>query len=218
MLASLRRLLAVLVLSSAAATSTYILHGQSNAAVMGSWSLVQTLPYNPIEAALLRTGRVLFWDQYENADKPQLWNPDTGQVTAATPAGFNIFCVGFCFLADGRLLLAGGHLADNYGLPTTATYDPITNSWTRHADMNNGRWYPTATALPNGDALVVAGMADTTIGMNLLPQVFQAATGTWRSLTSAQLELPYYPHMYVAPNGKVLAAGPGATTRYLDTT
>ncbi len=53
--------------------------------------------------------------------------------------------------------------------------------------------------------------------MNLLPQVWQTSSGTWRDLTSALLRLPYYPYMFLAPNGQVFNAGPGQTTRYLDT-
>ncbi len=54
--------------------------------------------------------------------------------------------------------------------------------------------------------------------MDPLPQVFQLSTGTWRDLTSAQLMMPLYPNMLVAPNGKVFNAGPSRTSRYLDTT
>src|SRR5207248_1627451 len=32
------------------------------------------------------------------------------------------------------------------------------------------------------------------------------------------LALPFYPFMFVAPNGKVFCAGPSQTTRYLDVT
>jgi hypothetical protein len=138
-------------------------------------------------------------------------------MTPAQRAGYNIFCTSFCLLADGRLFLAGGHVSDNVGLRDTALYDPATDTWAKAPDMNAGRWYPTVTNLANGDMLVVAGMADTTVGMNLLPQVWQTATGTWRDLTNAQLHLPYYPYMFLAPNGSVFAAGPDAITRYLDT-
>src|SRR5207237_2502649 len=58
---------------------------------------------------------------------------------------------------------------------------------------------------------------DTSVGTNLLPQGWQKASSTWRSLTSAQLALPYYPYMFVSPSGKVFNAGPSQTTRYLST-
>ena len=83
--------------------------------------------------------------------------------------------------------------------------------------MNAGRWYPTVTVLANGDVLVVSGYRDNSFGVNILPQVFQVGSGTWRNLTSAQLGLDLYPQMFLAPNGKVFNAGPSQDTRYLDT-
>jgi hypothetical protein len=83
--------------------------------------------------------------------------------------------------------------------------------------MNAARWYPTSTTLPNGDVLVISGQIDTIQGMNPLPQVWQTAAQSWRDLSAAQLALPYYPFMHVAPNGQVFCAGPSPITRYLDT-
>ena len=56
--------------------------------------------------------------------------------------------------------------------------------------MNNGRWYPTGTTLPNGDALMISGWIDTTQGANVEPQVWQTATGSWRNLSAAHLLCP----------------------------
>ena len=158
----------------------------AQSSTVGQWSSVQTWPYRGIHAQLLPTGKVIFWDSYLNADLPQLWDPTTASITPATPSGYNIFCTGFSFLSDGRLFVTGGHISDNVGLSYASVYNPFTNSWTRVPDMNNGRWYPTNTTLANGDVLVVSGMVDTTVGMNLLPQIWQTASGTWRNLTSAQ--------------------------------
>ena len=41
---------------------------------------------------------------------------------------------------------------------------------------------------------------------------------SWRNLSTAHLALPFYPFMFVAPNGKVFCAGPSQATRYLDVT
>ena len=189
----------------------------AQSSTVGQWSSVQTWPYRGIHTQMLPTGKVIFWDSYLNADKPQLWDPTTSSITPATPSGYNIFCTGFSFLSDGRLFVTGGHISDNVGLSYASVYNPFTNSWNRVPDMNAGRWYPTNTTLANGDVLVVSGMVDTTVGMNVLPQIWQGASGTWRNLTSAQLQLPYYPYMFLAPNGKVFNAGPNQVTRYLDT-
>ena len=74
----------------------------------------------------------------------------------------NLFCSGHAFLPDGRLLVAGGHRIDRNGLNQATIYDPAANTpaanpWTPTAEMNAGRWYPTAIALPSGSVLVLSG-------------------------------------------------------------
>jgi galactose oxidase len=96
--------------------------------VVGQWSAVQNWPIVAVHAHLLPTGKVLF---YPYSDDPRLWDPVTGAFTSAAPAGFNIFCTGHAFLGDGRLLVTGGHIANNVGEPKAAIYDPLANSWTR---------------------------------------------------------------------------------------
>ena len=108
-------------------------------------------------------------------------------------------------------------ISNSVGLPTAAIYDAFANSWTRLPNMNAGRWYPTATTLPNGDVLVLSGDIDTTVGRNNLPQVWEVATGRWRDLWSAvQPWTALYPFMHVAPNGQLIMTGADAITRYLD--
>jgi hypothetical protein len=191
---------------------------QADPAIVGAFSVTQPSPYMAIHAHLLPTGKVMFWDSYERADHAQLWDPVTGNFTPAALAGYNIFCTGFSFLPDGQLLVTGGHVADFVGLANASLYNPFTNVWKPLPAMSSGRWYPTNIPLPNGDALVVSGQTDQTVGMNPLPQVFQTSAGTWRNLTSAQLSLPFYPHMFLAPDGRVFQSGPNETSRYLDTT
>jgi len=116
------------------------------------------------------------------------------------------------------LLVTGGNISNNVGLPNAAIYDPANDSWVRLSNMNAGRWYPTNTTLANGDVLVVSGDVDTAQGVNRLPQIWQGATSAWRDLTGAQLALPLYPFMHLAPNGRVFASGPSQVSWYLDTT
>src|SRR6266403_973919 len=185
---------------------------------IGQFSSVITWPYRAIHAHVLPTGKVLWWPGYEQGDNPTLWNPSANTNTPVTHAGANIFCSGHAFLPNGQLLVAGGHINSYVGLPSAYTYNPLDNTWTRLPDMNNGRWYPTYTTLPYGDMLVISGFINTTVGVNVEPQVWQSATGSWRNLSTAHLALPFYPFMFVAPNGKVFCAGPSQTTRYLDVT
>ena len=186
---------------------------------VGKWENGPNFPFVPVHINLLRDSTVMIWrSEAPGEDGPRIWNPVTGALTIPNRAGYNNFCSAHTFLPDGRLFVAGGHISDYVGLRDASIFNPVTNSWTRQPLMNLGRWYPTLTGLPNGDVLVVSGSDDVTTGNNTLPQVWQFATGTWRDLTSAQLSLPLYPYMFLAPNGLVFNAGPEVTTRYLNTT
>ena len=187
-------------------------------ATVGQFSSVTTWPYVATHAHVLPTGKVIWWPQFGNGDNPYFWDPSTNTNSATVQAGANIFCSGHAFLPDGQLVVAGGHISNYVGIANAYRYNPFTNSWTRLPDMNNNRWYPTSTTLPNGDMLVVSGWINTQQGVNVEPQVWQTATSSWRNLSTAHLALPFYPFMHVAPNGKVFCAGPSQTTRYLDPT
>ena len=194
------------------------LAAQTDPSIVGQWTLVAPLPFYSTALHLLPTGMVMFYagssSTYPGTD-PRLWDPATATTTVLSKPGYDIFCSGHAFLADGRLLFAGGHDPASEGVPNSSTYDAESNVWAPGPPMNAERWYPTATTLANGDILVVSG--NTPVGVNPLPQVFQAASGTWRDLTNAQLMLDLYPMMHLAPNGKVFNSGPSPTTRYLDT-
>jgi hypothetical protein len=166
---------------------------------------------------LLPDGRVFFVSYYAESVHPNIWDPVSNTFTATASSSYALFCAGHTTLADGRVFIAGGHIADYTGYAHAVIFDPATNGFTSLPDMNAGRWYPTATTLPNGDVLVVSGDINSNTNVDALPQVFQFSTKTWRNLTTAQLSQPLYPNMLVAPNGKVFNAGPSRQTRYLNT-
>ena len=193
--------------------------GLAQDSVVGKWSPVNSLPFFPVHSHTLPTGKVMIWpgDGGISGNDPRSWDPanENAAVTPLPRPGFDTFCTGHSFLADGRLFVAGGHIQNGVGLKNASIYDPFANAWTPLSDMNAGRWYPTVTVLANGDVLVVSGSIDGTFGNNTVPQVFQLGSGTWRNL--AQLGQDLYPMMLLAPNGKVFNAGPTQNTRYLDT-
>ncbi|TFZ02667.1 DUF1929 domain-containing protein [Ramlibacter henchirensis] len=186
----------------------------AQASSVGQWTRSQALPFAPVHNVYLPNQKVMLWAP---GGGHTLWDPVTGQVSNLPGAGFDLFCSGHALLPDGRVLVAGGHIENDIGLPRAAIYNPATNSWSPAPNMNAGRWYPTVTTLPNGDALVVSGSVDLTVGVNTLPQVYQLSTNSWRSLTGAHLSQSYYPRMVVAPNGRVFDLGPDQITRSLDT-
>ncbi|HEX3157756.1 MAG TPA: galactose oxidase-like domain-containing protein [Gemmatimonadaceae bacterium] len=182
-------------------------------ALRGRWTTPTPWPIVAVHLHLLPDGRLLAFGKY---GQPQIWNPAAATFTPV-PSTSNLFCGGHTLLPDGRIFVAGGHIDDNKGLPDANVFDPATGTWTRLPDMQRGRWYPTATALPNGEVLVVAGN-DQTGGNAAMPEIWSPSTGTWRKLTGAVMKLPYYPRLFVAPNGKVFYAGEQSYVRWLDWT
>jgi PKD repeat protein len=192
-------------------------NAQGDPATVGQWSAVFNTNFEPVHTMVLPTGKVLFWSIQSESLNPQIWDPATGNVAPTPLPGYQLFCAGHSFLGNGQLLVTGGNLGDFVGVAYASLYDPISNTWTRVPDMNAGRWYPTNTTLANGDVLVVSGEINNSTGVDTLAQVWQAATQSWRDLTSAQLALALYPRMFLAPNGKVFYATPNSPSRYLDT-
>lgn len=137
----------------------------------GSWELLsqeQTgLEMVPVHAAVLASREVLFFSgdpyDYNNVDKgaAALFDPETShaqRVEFARPR--NLFCGGQSFLADGRLVVAGGHAFTGLGVGAdhdVHVFNPWTKTWTYEAYMGKARWYPTCTTLPSGQVLIVAG-------------------------------------------------------------
>ena len=131
------------------------------------------------------------------------------------------------FWRTGGQLILGGHIDADLGLADTTIFDSKTNTYFRGPDMSVGRWYPTATLLPDGRTLVFGGdnivqdrpgatHAFSDASVNSLPEIYNPKTNTWTDLTSATLTSPLYPFMFVLSDGRVLDAGPDTVTRTLD--
>lgn len=191
----------------------------------GLFSSVINFPTNPYDGSplvavnmvLLDTGKILMWDGGPDcigALSPTVWDPVAGTFTPVPletqPELRDIFCSAQTVLPDGRVLVVGGHDCTSTTFIGTAianVFDPATNQWAFLPNMNDRRWYPTATTLPDGRALVTAGSATGTIDYDPISEVYDSATNTWTKLTGANQVIPNYPFMFVLPDGRVLAAG-----------
>ncbi|PYM89328.1 MAG: hypothetical protein DME04_26625 [Candidatus Rokuibacteriota bacterium] len=191
--------------TSAPVSVTVVATSPSN---IGQFGPVTAWPFVAVNAVLLRTGEVLAWDgQTFGGKDARIWNPSTNVFTPVPISQTNLFCTGQCALADGRILVAGGHVdAAHVGVTDTNIFDPAARTWTKVASMTYPRWYPTTTTLPDGRVLVVAGEMNCDKCDALIPEIYNPQTNTWIQLTSASLLFPYYPHMFVLPNGRVLVA------------
>jgi galactose oxidase-like protein/glyoxal oxidase-like protein/List-Bact-rpt repeat protein len=186
--------------------------GSSTPAIEGRWDPAFTTPVVAVHMHLLPTAKVLLWG---DAGDAQLWSPTTG--FSPVPKTYRIYCSGHTFLPDGRLLVAGGTSAGTRGLRAATVFDASSSSWSATGSMAQGRYYPTTTTLPNGEILAVSGH-DTAKTVVTIPEIRNGSG--WRRLTTAPLAIPnpFYPAMFVAPNGKVFLAGFLQATRYLDVT
>lgn len=185
------------------------------AGTQGQWAAPIRWPAVAINAVLLPNGKFLTYGR--NLHVPTLWTPSNPSIFTDLTRPADFFCSGHALMRDGRLLVTGGHSGrDNFGIKVAYIFDYRTNGWTRAPDMRNGRWYPTATTLASGQVLTISG-GDTAGVVNLIPEVYQPGSNTWRALTGASRLVPYYPMMFVAPNGRVFYAGPEQTTAYLNT-
>jgi galactose oxidase len=194
----------------APAISASVVALASSPASAGAWTAPFNWPIVAVNLTLLPTGKVLSWGA---GGVPQVWNPATGVFTSVPSPSF-IFCAGQTLLPNGVAFVAGGHIGNDRGLPDLNFFDPTTETWTTGPAMAHGRWYPTTTTLANGEVLTTAGR-DETSTLVLIPEVWTGSA--WRALSTASRSLPYYPRMFLAPNGRVFMAGEGRQTMYLRT-
>ena len=162
--------------------------------VGGRWGAPFSIPVMGIHAAMLPTGRVM-WFSYPKNPNPTygdpnapntaqawLWNPATGQTKRVDPPLLNgkpanIWCAGQTFTADGRLVVFGGNLSygsaasDWKGLNKIYTFNPWNESWTEQPDMRHGRWYPTGVRLSDGRIAITSGLDETGGGFKRNPDV-----------------------------------------------
>ncbi|MBI3408481.1 MAG: fibronectin type III domain-containing protein [Planctomycetes bacterium] len=186
-------------------------------AAVGQWSSVMNWPLVAINMVLLKNGKILMWDGGPNCignESTRVWDPATGIFTATPvpdPAlAKDIFCTGMTVLADGRVMIVGGHECNDpnfVGQEYAYMFNPDTLQWTNLPDMTYLRYYPTATTLPDGRVLVTSGSDRTVNSYDPIPEVYDPITNTWTVLSGASQNIANYPFMFVLPNGKVLAAG-----------
>lgn len=185
-------------------------------ATFGRWTSPSTTPVVGVHLSFLPSGKAMLWG---HNGEPQIWNPVDGGFTQATDqtcggVACELFCSGHTFLADGRLMVAGGHneaLGNNFGLTQASTFDGT--GWQATGSMTYPRWYPTLVTLGNGDVVAISG--NQTAGLNAsIPERW--SNGSWIPLPGADQALALYPSVFVEPkNGNVFLAGEGAP-RFLD--
>ncbi|MEZ8131497.1 galactose oxidase-like domain-containing protein [Enterovibrio norvegicus] len=204
----------------------------------GSWSQVYDWPLIGIHSVLTAGGQVMtFGTDDQGVQGAQyyydVWNPEKGMgadshLTLSNTLQVDSFCSAPVVVPDtGDILISGGDArygaGYNKGVVDAVVFDEADNSLAKTADMNSSRWYPTATTLPSGDVLLVAGI-DANGYPSITPEIYSAEAKQWRSLIGASSNDAFggvetrwwYPRQWVAQNGKVFGVS-GSMMYYLDT-
>lgn len=189
---------------------------------IGAWSAPVELNMVAVHMTLLHTGKLLMWrgEDFGGA-VAVVWDPISNTMHSVPNSRTNLFCSGHVRMADGRILVVGGHDTANGVLGTADAniFNPLTESWQAAPSMSQRRWYPTAVTLPNGKVMVTSGGTTCFTCIADFPEVYDPETNAWSRLTGARLSFPYYPFTFVLPDGRVLNAGAGenpVVTRVLD--
>jgi hypothetical protein len=200
----------------------------ASVASIGQWT--DTIPWMimPVHTHLLPNGKVLTWgrehataDGYtippgRSAGIPNVWDPATGTFNFYD-AGVDLFCSGHAFMPDGRVFEAGGSDSwDDHGQRFAWIFDYRSNTWTRAANMADGRWYPTVAALANAQMFIISGH-DTNRAWDSIPEMYNPSTNSYTELTGLHAQQAYWAWLFAAPNGQVFYAGDFNNAHYMNT-
>jgi hypothetical protein len=99
----------------------------------------------------------------------------------------------------------GGHAGGEVGTHETNIFDPMTNTWTRVADMAFQRWY--ASIIPQADGKMIALSGQITSGVWAdTPEIYDPRTNLWDYMTgvdTSDTQDHEYALSYGLPDGRV---------------
>ena len=192
-------------LSATALPVSVTVDNSGNTAVVGSWSSPVTTPAVAVNLILLHNNKLLF---YQDGSTPTVWDY-VNNVFTNLPTSVDLFCSGATALSDGRILIVGGYGGSytNEGIPSAEIFDPAAQSWTALPNMKYARWYPTATPLSDGTAIVTAGWETTAHSNAGIPEIYSPTTNNWTQLTSANNPFETYPFIYMLGDGRLIHVG-----------
>lgn len=178
---------------------------------IGQWNLIGNTAGEFFDASdigiLLADGRIMYC---HDTITPVIFDPTTGQSFVAANSGLPQGCMNITLRADGRPILVGGQPGSDPGSFRDAvryvkTYNPVLNSWQRHADLLNttGRWYPGMARLADGSLLAMGGGTRPDAARTATCERLNPATMTW-SWTGSMLNPSEFTPAALLTTGEVL--------------
>ncbi|MEE9342884.1 MAG: Calx-beta domain-containing protein, partial [Gammaproteobacteria bacterium] len=212
--------------------------GNNNVNGMGQWSNVINWPNIALHSVLTPNKTVLTYGTDKRGIQGarlyyDIWDPAKGiganaHNTLPNTTGTDIFCTAPAIIPEtGEILLSGGDRRGsgivNDGVNDALIFNSKRETLRRTTSMANARWYPTATALPNGEIFIHGGRAGKKEPI-IVPEIFNPKTNQWRSLTGAASPQIisgaesrwFYPRNFVIPDGRIFGMT-GSQMYYLST-
>lgn len=154
-----------------------------------------------------------------NSGSVEEYDVSNNTWTQKTPMPAPLHSASTTVLPDGRILMAGGN--NNFiALNTVQIYDPVANTWTGGSrlggvsNMNESRYYHTATLLKDGRVLVsggntVPGGMNTSAVTSKTAEIYDPATNLWAVVAPLSVERVLHTATLLADGRVLVAAGAG---------
>ncbi len=186
---------------------------------VGSWSPLMNWPIVAAHSILMPNGTLLVMDGWVAPSPADVFDPATGLLASVVnPFGIDIFCSGHVPLADGRVIIAGGHgFSATLGIKNTSIFNPIAKTWTAGPSMNFARWYPTVTRLGDGRLVAISGNITQTTWADS-PEIYDPVANKWSvipGISTTQVHEEEYPLSFLLPSGKIFTMATSAARSYI---
>ena len=174
----------------------------------GQWGSLISWPTVAMHGELLSDGNVLTYGDTSRS-RCHICNPTTNAFTSVPDTVANPSCGGTNILPDGRVITVGGGGIDNStrAIPTSPGTRSPTRRGRNSASNAYPTWYASTTVLPNGNLLRMGGVDGCQLCNPEIPEGNSPATNRWTTLSKNPTLLPFYPNIYVRPDGTVALTG-----------
>ncbi|MFF8354138.1 galactose oxidase-like domain-containing protein [Streptomyces chartreusis] len=199
--------------------------GTAEECANGRWDVLPTQnPVRSMHSVVLNNGKVLLIAGSGNSEQmfeagtftSAVYDPENGTYKQI-PTPKDMFCAGHVQLQDGRVLVMSGNKgypsADGrigyQGYKDSYIFDPVTETYGKTNDMNDGHWYPSATVLGNGDVISFGGLKEDSTG-SVTAELWSDAEQKWLELWKVNQTWSYwglYPSMILMQDGRLFYSG-----------
>ncbi|MFJ8635850.1 galactose oxidase-like domain-containing protein [Streptomyces sp. NPDC093568] len=198
--------------------------GTAEECANGRWDVLPTQnPVRSMHSVVLNNGKVLLIAGSGNSEQmfqagtftSAVYDPQNGTYKQI-PTPKDMFCAGHVQLDDGRVLVMSGNKAypvpggHGYeGYKDSYVFDPVTETYSKTNNMNDGHWYPSATVLGNGDVISFGGLREDSTG-SVTAELWSDAEQKWLELWKVNQTWSYwglYPSMILMQDGRLFYSG-----------